>query len=67
MAALLKRGNQPNIVQTLEHALLLFTEVHLQNIAHGCNSVLANETCAKYADYAVTEAGFGADLELRNL
>ena len=62
MAALLKEAIQPNIVQTLEHAPAFIHGGPFANIAHGCNSVLATKLAPKYADYAVTEAGFGADL-----
>lgn len=62
MAALLKEAIQPNIVQTLEHAPTFIHGGPFANIAHGCNSVLATKLALKYADYAVTEAGFGADL-----
>lgn len=62
MAALLKEAIQPNIVQTLEHAPAFIHGGLFANIAHGCNSVLATKLALKYADYAVTEAGFGADL-----
>ncbi|MEQ7105001.1 formate--tetrahydrofolate ligase [Enterococcus gallinarum] len=62
MAALLKEAIQPNIVQTLEYAPAFIHGGPFANIAHGCNSVLATKLALKYADYAVTEAGFGADL-----
>ncbi len=62
MAALLKEAIHPNIVQTLEHTPALIHGGPFANIAHGCNSVLATKLALKYADYAVTEAGFGADL-----
>lgn len=62
MAALLKEAIQPNIVQTLEHAPAFIHGGPFANIAHGCNSVLATKLALKYSDYAVTEAGFGADL-----
>lgn len=62
MAALLKEAIQPNLVQTLEHAPAFIHGGPFANIAHGCNSVLATKLALKYADYAVTEAGFGADL-----
>ena len=62
MAALLKEAIQPNIVQTLEHAPAFIHGGPFANIAHGCNSVLATKLALKYAEYAVTEAGFGADL-----
>ncbi|WHA09205.1 formate--tetrahydrofolate ligase [Enterococcus montenegrensis] len=62
LTALLKDAIQPNIVQTLEHAPAFIHGGPFANIAHGCNSVLATKLALKYADYAVTEAGFGADL-----
>ncbi|MGT2721564.1 formate--tetrahydrofolate ligase [Streptococcus porcinus] len=62
MAALLKEAIHPNIVQTLEHTPALIHGGPFANIAHGCNSVLATKLAMKYADYTVTEAGFGADL-----
>ncbi|MGT2933352.1 formate--tetrahydrofolate ligase [Streptococcus catagoni] len=62
MAALLKEAIHPNLVQTLEHTPAIIHGGPFANIAHGCNSVLATKLALKYADYAVTEAGFGADL-----
>lgn len=62
MTALLKEAIQPNIVQTLEHSPAFIHGGPFANIAHGCNSVLATKLALQYADYAVTEAGFGADL-----
>lgn len=62
MAALLKDAIKPNIVQTLENNLAIVHGGPFANIAHGCNSVTATQTALKLADYAVTEAGFGADL-----
>ncbi|MBM9832300.1 formate--tetrahydrofolate ligase, partial [Enterococcus faecalis] len=62
MAALLKDAIHPNLVQTLEHTPAIIHGGPFANIAHGCNSVLATKMALKYADYAVTEAGFGADL-----
>ncbi|MGQ7461349.1 formate--tetrahydrofolate ligase [Streptococcus sp. 32226D021BW] len=62
MAALLKEAIHPNLVQTLEHSPALIHGGPFANIAHGCNSVLATKLALKYADYVVTEAGFGADL-----
>ncbi|WP_270608390.1 formate--tetrahydrofolate ligase [Enterococcus thailandicus] len=62
MTALLKEAIQPNIVQTLEHSPAFIHGGPFANIAHGCNSVLATNLALQYADYAVTEAGFGADL-----
>ncbi len=62
MAALLKDAIKPNVVQTLENNLAIIHGGPFANIAHGCNSVIATNTALKLADYAVTEAGFGADL-----
>ena len=62
MAALLREAIQPNLVQTLEHNPVLVHGGPFANIAHGCNSVIATRTALKLGDYAVTEAGFGADL-----
>ncbi len=62
MAALLKDALKPNIVQTLEGTPALVHGGPFANIAHGCNSVLATKLAMKLSDYAVTEAGFGADL-----
>ena len=62
MAALLKDALKPNLVQTLEHTPAIVHGGPFANIAHGCNSVTATRMAMKLADYAVTEAGFGADL-----
>ena len=62
MAALLKDALKPNLVQTLEHVPAIVHGGPFANIAHGCNSVTATKMALKLADYAVTEAGFGADL-----
>ena len=62
MAALLKDALKPNLVQTLEGTPALVHGGPFANIAHGCNSVTATKMAMKLADYAVTEAGFGADL-----
>jgi formate--tetrahydrofolate ligase len=62
MAALLKDALKPNLVQTLEGTPALVHGGPFANIAHGCNSVIATRMAMKLADYAVTEAGFGADL-----
>ena len=62
MAALLKDALKPNLVQTLEHTPAFVHCGPFANIAHGCNSVTATRLAMKLADYAVTEAGFGADL-----
>ena len=62
MAALLKDAMQPNLVQTFEGTPAFVHGGPFANIAHGCNSVLATRLAMKLGDYAVTEAGFGADL-----
>ncbi|MBO5099316.1 MAG: formate--tetrahydrofolate ligase, partial [Clostridia bacterium] len=62
MCALLKDALKPNLVQTLEGTPALVHGGPFANIAHGCNSVLATKLALKLGDYAVTEAGFGADL-----
>ena len=62
MAALLKDAIKPNLVQTLEGTPAIIHGGPFANIAHGCNSVIATKTAMKLGDYAITEAGFGADL-----
>ena len=62
MTALLKDALKPNLVQTLEKTPALIHGGPFANIAHGCNSIMATKLALKYADYTVTEAGFGADL-----
>jgi formate--tetrahydrofolate ligase len=62
MTALLKDALKPNLVQTLEHTPAIVHGGPFANIAHGCNSVMATKMALKLSDYAVTEAGFGADL-----
>ena len=62
MAALLKDAIKPNLVQTLEGTPAFVHGGPFANIAHGCNSVIATKMAMKMADYAITEAGFGADL-----
>ena len=62
MAAVLKDAIKPNLVQTLENNLAIIHGGPFANIAHGCNTVTATKTALKLADYAITEAGFGADL-----
>src|SRR5574344_2010164 len=62
MTALLKDALKPNLVQTLEHVPAIVHGGPFANIAHGCNSVTATKMALKLADYAITEAGFGADL-----
>lgn len=62
MAALLKDAIKPNLVQTLEGTPAFVHGGPFANIAHGCNSMMATRMAMKLGDYAVTEAGFGADL-----
>ena len=62
MAALLKDAIKPNLVQTLEGTPALVHGGPFANIAHGCNSVMATKLAMRLGDYAITEAGFGADL-----
>ena len=62
MTALLKDAIKPNLVQTLEGTPAFVHGGPFANIAHGCNSVIATKTAMKIGDYAITEAGFGADL-----
>ncbi|WPC41530.1 formate--tetrahydrofolate ligase [Clostridium sp. JS66] len=62
MAALLKDALKPNLVQTLEGTPAFVHGGPFANIAHGCNSVIATRMATHFADYVVTEAGFGADL-----
>ena len=62
MTALLKDAIKPNLVQTLENTPAIIHGGPFANIAHGCNSVRATKLALKLSDYAITEAGFGADL-----
>ena len=62
MAVLLKDAIKPNMIQTLENTPVFVHGGPFANIAHGCNSVRATKMALKLADYAITEAGFGADL-----
>ena len=62
MTALLKEAIKPNLVQTLEGTPAFVHGGPFANIAHGCNSVLATRMALRSGEYAVTEAGFGADL-----
>lgn len=62
MTALLKDALKPNLVQTLEGTPAFIHGGPFANIAHGCNSIMATRMAMKLGDYAVTEAGFGADL-----
>lgn len=62
MALLMKDAVKPNLVQTLENTPAIIHGGPFANIAHGCNSIVATKMALKLGDYAVTEAGFGADL-----
>ena len=62
MAVLLKDAIKPNLVQTLENNPAIIHGGPFANIAHGCNSVIATRAALKLGDFAITEAGFGADL-----
>ncbi|NEZ48785.1 formate--tetrahydrofolate ligase [Clostridium botulinum] len=62
MAMLMKDAIKPNLVQTLENTPAIIHGGPFANIAHGCNSILATKIAMKLGDYAITEAGFGADL-----
>lgn len=62
ITVLLKDAIQPNLVQTTENTAAIIHGGPFANIAHGCNSVLATKMALNFADYVVTEAGFGADL-----
>ena len=62
ICALLKDALHPNLVQTTENTPAIVHGGPFANIAHGCNSVVATKLAMTYADYVVTEAGFGADL-----
>ena len=62
MTALLKDALKPNLVQTLEGTPAFIHGGPFANIAHGCNSIIATRMAMRLADYAITEAGFGADL-----
>ena len=62
MTILLKEAIKPNLVQTLEGTPVFIHGGPFANIAHGCNSIIATKTAMHYADYCITEAGFGSDL-----
>ena len=62
ICVLLKDALHPNLVQTTENTPAIVHGGPFANIAHGCNSILATKLAMTYADYVVTEAGFGADL-----
>ncbi|WP_273089820.1 formate--tetrahydrofolate ligase [Cryptobacterium curtum] len=62
LAALLKDALKPNLVQTLEGTPAFIHGGPFANIAHGCNSIMATRMALALGDYAITEAGFGADL-----
>ena len=62
VTVLLKDAVKPNLVQTLYHTPVFIHGGPFANIAHGCNSVIATKMAMRYADYTITDAGFGADL-----
>ena len=62
MTALLKDAIKPNLVQTLEGTPAFIHGGPFANIAHGCNSLMATRMALRLSEYAITEAGFGADL-----
>lgn len=62
MALLMKDAIKPNLVQTLENTPAIIHGGPFANIAHGCNSIIATKMALKLGDFAITEAGFGADL-----
>ncbi|MCL2848082.1 MAG: formate--tetrahydrofolate ligase [Firmicutes bacterium] len=62
MMKLLKQAIKPNLVQTLEGTPAIVHGGPFANIAHGCNTLIATKMAMQYGDYAITEAGFGADL-----
>ena len=62
MAALLKNALLPNLVQSIEGTPAFVHGGPFANIAHGCNTVIATQLALKLGEYAITEAGFGADL-----
>lgn len=62
MAIILKDALKPNLVQTVEGIPAFVHGGPFGNIAHGCNSIIATRLALSYADYVVTEAGFGFDL-----
>ena len=62
MMALLKDAIKPNLAQTIEGQPAIVHMGPFGNIAHGCSSILADQLATSYADYVITEAGFGADL-----
>ena len=62
IAVLLKDAIHPNLVQTTENTPAFIHGGPFANIAHGCNSIVATKMALTYGDYAITEAGFGADL-----
>ena len=62
ITVLLKDALSPNLVQTTENTPAFVHGGPFANIAHGCNSVLATKLAMTFGDYAITEAGLGADL-----
>ena len=67
IVALLHEAINPNLVQTIENTPAFIHGGPFANIAHGCNSILATKMAMSYADYCITEAGFGADLGRREV
>lgn len=65
LVLLLKEAINPNLVQTVDGVPTFIHAGPFANIAHGCNSVVATKMALKLGDYAVTEAGFGADLGMQ--
>lgn len=62
ITVLLQDAIKPNLVQTTEGTPAFVHGGPFANIAHGCNTIIATKTAMTYADYVITEAGFGADL-----
>lgn len=62
ITVLLRDALNPNLVQTTEHTPAFIHGGPFANIAHGCNSIIATQMAIAVGEYAVTEAGFGADL-----
>ena len=62
LMTLLRHTTMPNMVQTLEGQPSLIHAGPFGNIAHGCSSIIGDKVALAYADYVITEAGFGSDL-----
>lgn len=62
ITVLLRDAIKPNLVQTTEQTPAFIHGGPFANIAHGCNSIVATEMALRHGEYAITEAGFGADL-----